>query len=189
VYKSQLALHRLLHYGAASCDAEHVCSESDCAAWHTVLHSSDPHTHKHSRILGTITNHNSTPGIVRFFGVQVPMSAIAMHHTSRPLGWQSIKATIEVRSSGSKFSRTRLVLCASRSEQSSRLDTDLPTGPDATVRQAEIAIINAFRKGVRRQLIEMPLPLTGASELDDWCGVDAEETRRTFRHCSMLNHE
>lgn len=44
----------------------------------------------------------------------------------------------------------------------------LPTGPDSTIRQAAAAITTAFRDGVARQLVEMPLPLTGATELDDW---------------------
>lgn len=46
--------------------------------------------------------------------------------------------------------------------------TTLPTGPDSTVRQAEAAITGAFRNGMLRQLVEIPLPLTGATELDDW---------------------
>lgn len=49
-------------------------------------------------------------------------------------------------------------------------NTGLPTGPDSTIRQAETAIATAFRDGVVRQMVELPLPLTGATELDDWPG-------------------
>lgn len=45
----------------------------------------------------------------------------------------------------------------------------LPSGPEATVRQAAMAVDLGRNRGVKRQILELPWPLSGASELDDWC--------------------
>ncbi|KAI3428320.1 hypothetical protein D9Q98_006700 [Chlorella vulgaris] len=46
----------------------------------------------------------------------------------------------------------------------------IPRGPQETVQQAAAACIRAFQAGVRRQRVELLLPLVGATDLDDWPG-------------------
>ncbi|CAD7700526.1 unnamed protein product [Ostreobium quekettii] len=57
-------------------------------------------------------------------------------------------------------------------EAGARLESakPLPRSPEETVQQALQASRSAFQDGVGRQLVEMPLPLIGATDLDDWPG-------------------
>eukprot|EP00955_Chlamydomonas_euryale_P048279 353925-Chlamydomonas_euryale.AAC.11 len=45
----------------------------------------------------------------------------------------------------------------------------LPTNASQQTSQAADAIAAAWRDGVTRQVIELQLPLIGATDLDDWC--------------------
>lgn len=82
--------------------------------------------------------------------------------------WQLQVAPAQLKR-GARKGRNMLAARASgQGESRVSSSTGLPTGPDSTVRQAEAAITAAFRSGKARQLVEMPLPLTGATELDDW---------------------
>jgi hypothetical protein len=46
----------------------------------------------------------------------------------------------------------------------------LPGGPEQTAQQALAACRRAFEAGIRRQRVELLLPLIGATDLDDWPG-------------------
>ena len=46
----------------------------------------------------------------------------------------------------------------------------IPRGPQETVQQAAAACRRAWEAGVRRQRIDLLLPLIGATDLDDWPG-------------------
>ena len=45
----------------------------------------------------------------------------------------------------------------------------LPKGPEQVVEQAMLAVQRAWQDGVKRQSLELLLPLIGATDLDDWC--------------------
>lgn len=45
---------------------------------------------------------------------------------------------------------------------------DMPTSPEAQVRQAADAVRRAASAGIVRQRVDLMLPLIGATELDDW---------------------
>ena len=44
----------------------------------------------------------------------------------------------------------------------------LPRGPNETVSAAAAACLRALEAGVKRQRVEMLLPLVGATAIDDW---------------------
>ncbi len=44
----------------------------------------------------------------------------------------------------------------------------LPKGPEQVVDQALGAVQRAWADGIRRQSLELLLPLIGATDLDDW---------------------
>ncbi len=44
----------------------------------------------------------------------------------------------------------------------------LPKGPEQVVDQALLAVQRAWADGIRRQSLELLLPLIGATDLDDW---------------------
>eukprot|EP00882_Tetradesmus_deserticola_P013115 GHRQ01013908.1.p1 GENE.GHRQ01013908.1~~GHRQ01013908.1.p1 ORF type:complete len:151 (+),score=39.96 GHRQ01013908.1:276-728(+) len=46
----------------------------------------------------------------------------------------------------------------------------IPSNPELQVKQAVAAIEEAWKAGIRRQRIELLLPLIGATDLDDWPG-------------------
>lgn len=46
----------------------------------------------------------------------------------------------------------------------------VPRGPQETVAQAVAACTRAWEAGVKRQRVELLLPLIGATDLDDWPG-------------------
>ena len=46
----------------------------------------------------------------------------------------------------------------------------IPDGPQETAEQALGAVQRAWAKGIKRQRVELLLPLIGATDLDDWCG-------------------
>lgn len=46
----------------------------------------------------------------------------------------------------------------------------VPSGAQEAAKQAEVAVLKAYEAGVKRQQIELLLPLIGATDLDDWPG-------------------
>lgn len=61
------------------------------------------------------------------------------------------------------------VICAHGTSSASADEVQgLPSGPTATVRQASLAIEAGSQRGIDRQILQLPWPLSGASELDDW---------------------
>lgn len=61
------------------------------------------------------------------------------------------------------------VICAHGTSPASADEVQgLPSGPTATVRQASLAVEAGRKRGIDRQILELPWPLSGASELDDW---------------------
>lgn len=46
----------------------------------------------------------------------------------------------------------------------------LPLSAQQQVQQAHAAIIAAYSSGIKRQHVELLLPLIGATDLDDWPG-------------------
>eukprot|EP00892_Ulva_mutabilis_P009903 jgi/Ulvmu1/7285/UM035_0073.1 len=71
--------------------------------------------------------------------------------------------------------KERLVAARCASSVSADEVQGLPSGPEATVRQASMAVALGRSKGVKRQILELPWPLSGASELDDWPGGIMQE--------------
>ena len=48
---------------------------------------------------------------------------------------------------------------------------EVPPTPDAATQQVEATIREAYNAGQSRQIINALLPLVGATDLDDWCGL------------------
>ncbi|KAG2447762.1 hypothetical protein HYH02_007220 [Chlamydomonas schloesseri] len=68
----------------------------------------------------------------------------------------------------------RVTMCAraSTSEPETRVNRviPIPDGPAQQAQQAAQAIEAAWRDGIKRQRLELSLPLIGATDLDDWPG-------------------
>lgn len=45
----------------------------------------------------------------------------------------------------------------------------LPANAEETAQQARAAVQRAWQAGVKRQRVDLLLPLIGATDLDDWC--------------------
>lgn len=63
----------------------------------------------------------------------------------------------------------------------------VPKSPEEVVEQALGAIRRAFQAGIRRQQVELLLPLIGATDLDDWCAF-AESAFPSCMHPSVPLH-
>lgn len=63
-----------------------------------------------------------------------------------------------------------LVRAAAASEAKTTRVLSVPAGPAEQVNQAAAALESAWKAGVKRQRIELLLPLIGATDLDDWPG-------------------
>jgi len=75
--------------------------------------------------------------------------------------------------SASRQHRGTVRLSASAKDQGQAqifVDPALPKGPEETVQQARAAISAAISDGMKRLEVEFPLPLIGATDLDDWPG-------------------
>lgn len=72
------------------------------------------------------------------------------------------------------------VICAHSTSASADEVQGLPSGPEATVRQASIAVEMGRNRGVNRQILELPWPLSGASELDDWYPPPANSVSQKY---------
>ena len=66
----------------------------------------------------------------------------------------------------------------------------IPQNADQVAQQALAACQRAWKDGVRRQQLELLLPLIGASDIDDWCATYSVPCifGQSCPKCSLLRH-
>mmetsp|Transcript_15529 Transcript_15529/g.40161 ORF Transcript_15529/g.40161 Transcript_15529/m.40161 type:complete len:325 (-) Transcript_15529:184-1158(-) len=62
------------------------------------------------------------------------------------------------------------IVQASADSETAAVEMPVPNGPEQTAQQALAACKLAYADGIRRQRVELLLPLIGATDLDDWPG-------------------
>ncbi|KAK9825457.1 hypothetical protein WJX81_003422 [Elliptochloris bilobata] len=65
----------------------------------------------------------------------------------------------------------------------------LPKGPEQVVEQAKLAVQRAWQDGMRRQSLELLLPLIGATDLDDWPGGVRQQAKAAMPMVESLLRE